>query len=174
VPLLASVAAAEAAAEATGLDVRIKWPNDLLVEGRKVAGILTELAAELGEIDYLVVGLGLNANFTFGDLGDPKLSATTLMDETGRAVDRTRLIAEIVNRFLFDLPGLSEGVETILARWRARSATLGRTVTVTAAGEGFTGEAVDLDGEGGLIVVDSAGRRRVFRAGEVTLDSEYR
>ena len=169
VPLLASVAAAEVVAEVTGLDVRIKWPNDLLIGGKKVAGILTELAAELGEIDYLVIGLGLNANFSFSDLGDSRLPATTLMDETGRAVDRARLIADIVNRFLSDLPGLSEGVDSILARWRARSATLGREVTVTAAGKGFTGEAVDLDGEGGLIVVDKDGRRPVFRAGEVTL-----
>ncbi len=169
VPLLASVVTAEAVAEATGLDVRIKWPNDLLIEGKKVAGILTELAAELGEIDYLVVGVGLNANVSFDELGDSDLAATTLMDETGRAVDRPRLIAKIVNRFLSDLAGLPKDVDKMLRRWRARSATLGRTVTVTAAGEAFTGEAIDLDSEGGLIVVDKAGTRRVFRAGEVTL-----
>ncbi len=167
-PLLASVVVAEAVAEATGVDIRIKWPNDLLIKDRKVAGILTEMAAEMGEVEYLVVGLGLNANLAFTDLGEPGLNATTLLDETGVRVDRHRLITDIVGRLWGDLPKLTS-LSSVLDRWRSRSATLGRSVTVTSAGAQFFGTAIDLDEDGGLIVDDGAGVRRVFRSGEVAL-----
>jgi BirA family biotin operon repressor/biotin-[acetyl-CoA-carboxylase] ligase len=165
-PLLASVVVAEAVAEATGVDIRIKWPNDLLINDRKVAGILTEMAAEMGEVDYLVVGIGLNANLTFTDLGEPDLNATTLLDEIGASVDRHRLITDIVNRLWGDLPELTR-LSSVLDRWRARSATLGRSVTVMSGGGQFSGIAIDLNEDGGLIVEDGAGVRRVFRSGEV-------
>jgi BirA family biotin operon repressor/biotin-[acetyl-CoA-carboxylase] ligase len=157
---------AEAVAEATGVDIRIKWPNDLLINDRKVAGILTEMAAEMGEVDYLVVGIGLNANLTFTDLGEPDLNATTLLDEIGASVDRHRLITDIVNRLWGDLPELTR-LSSVLDRWRARSATLGRSVTVMSGGGQFSGIAIDLNEDGGLIVEDGAGVRRVFRSGEV-------
>lgn len=168
-PLLASVVIAAALKNLTGVDARIKWPNDILIREKKVAGILTELAAELGQVDYLVVGIGLNANFRAELLDAPDLNATTLLGETDRTVDRTALTAQITTDIWDALPSLADGFETVLERWRDFSATLGRTVTVDVAGEKITGRAIDLDTEGGLVVIDDHNERRVFRAGEVTL-----
>lgn len=168
-PLLASVVIAAALKNLTGVDARIKWPNDILICEKKVAGILTELAAELGQVDYLVVGIGLNANFSTELLDAPGLNATTLLDETDRTVDRTALTAQIATDIWNALPSLATGFEMVLERWRDFSTTLGRTVTVDVAGEKVTGRAVDLDTEGGLVVIDANNKRRVFRAGEVTL-----
>lgn len=168
-PLLASVVISSVLKRVTGLDARIKWPNDILIEEKKVAGILTELAAELGRVDYLVVGIGLNANFPVEALDQPDLNATTLLDETGAAVDRTALVSMIVTDIWEALPALADGFDVILEQWREFSATLGRRITLETAGERIEGTAVDLDSEGGLVVRTAGGEQRIFRAGEVTL-----
>lgn len=171
VPLLASVVIAEALAEQLRIKPGIKWPNDILVNGKKAAGVLTELAAEWGGVEYLIIGIGVNANFHARELGEHAPRATTLIDETGTPVDRLRLAARIINGIWEELPLLSQGFESVLSRWRERSVTLGRTVTVANGAETVRGTAVDLDAQGGLIVEVDGGERRVFRAGEVSLGS---
>jgi BirA family biotin operon repressor/biotin-[acetyl-CoA-carboxylase] ligase len=158
-PLL-SYAAAVAVVETlrtVGLDARVKWPNDVLVGGRKIAGILLE--AREGVV---VVGVGLNVNQR---RFPPALAgrATSVALETGRAADRGALLATLLDaldRWRARLE--QEGFAPVRERWCVVSDTLGRGVRV----DGTTGVAVDLDAAGALVVDGEGGRRRVL-AGEL-------
>ncbi len=158
--LVAAVAVAEALVAVTGVAPRLKWPNDVLVDGRKIAGILLESRLPEGTT---ILGIGINvAQRAF----PPELAerATSLRLATGRDVDRETLLAavlEALDRWRARLE--AEGFEPVRARWRALADTLGRPVTV----DGVSGVAVDVDDDGALLV-DEGGRRRRVVAGEVT------
>lgn len=158
--LATGVAVAEALAQVGGVPARLKWPNDVLVRGRKIAGILVEVRA--GVEPVAAVGIGVNlAQETF----PPPLaaSATSLRLEVGRTPDRDRVLDAVLGAFDAWRGRLAaEGLPPVLARWRALADTLGRTVTV----DGLTGRAVDLDEDGALLIDTPAGRRRVM-AGEL-------
>ena len=163
-----AVAVAEAIIEITGLSAKIKWPNDILVNGKKVCGILTEMAAELGSVEYLVIGFGLNVNFPASMLAEGAKAATTLQAEAGHSIDRAALIESIITKTMIALQDLTEGFDAILLRWRELSDTLGRHITLDAGGKAVEGRAVDVDLDGALIMEVPSGERLVFRAGEVT------
>lgn len=169
VAILAAVAVAEAIADVAGVEARIKWPNDVMVGGKKVCGILTEMAAEFAQVEYLVIGIGVDANMEASKLAQGAGVATTLMAASGGPIDRSALINAIVTRLMMDLPALEDGFSAVLRRWKDRSATLGRAVRMDAGGRIIEGRALDLDPDGALIIETAAGERRVFRAGEVTL-----
>jgi BirA family biotin operon repressor/biotin-[acetyl-CoA-carboxylase] ligase len=158
--LAAAVAVAEAIDLATGLKARLKWPNDVLVNGRKAAGILLEsrIVAE----PIVVAGIGVNLRQrTF----PPELAetATSLDLEGGRAVGREELLEAVLAAFERWRTGLeSEGFAALRTRWLALADTIGRAVTV---GE-HAGVAVDLAEDGALVLRQSAGLQHVF-AGEV-------
>lgn len=171
VALLGAVAVAEAVNEATGLTTKIKWPNDILVNGKKVCGILTEMAAELELVEYLVIGVGLNANFSQDKLpGD--VVATTLQEQAGSPVDRMDLIVRIVGRVFAALPKLGDGFQAVLRQWKSLSETLGKMVRVEVADTIITGQAVDVDIDGALVVELASGERKVLRAGEVSIKGD--
>ncbi|MBI2873737.1 MAG: biotin--[acetyl-CoA-carboxylase] ligase [Firmicutes bacterium] len=153
-----------------GLNPGIKWPNDLLIEGRKVCGILTELWAELDRVEFLIIGIGINANIEQASFPDPiRPLAASLLELLGRKVDRPALVRDLLWELegLFDLaPG--PGFEGLLDEWRRFSVTLGRRVRVKAGGEEISGLARDIDGEGALLLETKDGPRRIL-AGEVTL-----
>jgi BirA family transcriptional regulator, biotin operon repressor / biotin---[acetyl-CoA-carboxylase] ligase len=163
--LLAATAAAQAIAAVTGLTASIKWPNDILIRDRKVCGILIEMAAEIGRVDYLVIGAGINANFSAAELHG--LPATTLQSETGRPVDRAKLIGAIVN-LIFTNQSMLERPAELRRLWKSLSTTLGKQVSVQSGSGLIEGLAVDIDEAGGLIVEQADGGRRVLRSGEVT------
>lgn len=159
-PLLsyaAAVAVVEALRRVAGLEARVKWPNDVLVAGRKLAGILLE-----ARDGVVVVGIGVNV----GQQRFPaelQGGATSVTLETGRPADREALLAvllEEVDRWRGRLE--HEGFEPIRARWCAAADTLGRRVRV----DGAAGTAVDLDAMGALVLDGDGGRRRVI-AGEL-------
>ena len=140
-----------------GLEARVKWPNDVLVAGRKVAGILLE--AREGVV---VVGVGLNVN---QQRFPPELAAraTSVALQTGRAADRGVLLATLLDELDRWRARLEqEGFAPVRERWRAVSDTLGRGVRV----DDVAGVAVDLDAAGALVVDAAGGRRRVV-AGEL-------
>jgi BirA family biotin operon repressor/biotin-[acetyl-CoA-carboxylase] ligase len=163
--LLAAVALAEAVA-AHGATPALKWPNDLLLDGKKAAGILTEMATAAGAIQHVIVGIGVNINArTF----PPELpAATSLALALGRTVDRTRFAAALCDhlerwyeRFLV------EGAAPVVAAWRARSPLLGRPVEVDSAGERLRGIAEDIDPDGALRLRLADGRTHRVLAGEI-------
>jgi BirA family biotin operon repressor/biotin-[acetyl-CoA-carboxylase] ligase len=169
--LLAAVAMAEAVQQVTGLGPGIKWPNDLYLGGRKVCGILTELKGQADAVEYLVLGVGVNVNQREEDF-PPELrrQATSLLLVGGGRVERTALLASFLREFEARYrPWQEAGREDWLEEWRRRNITLGRNVKITQLEESFFGRAVALDGDGSLVVEGEDGRRRVFRAGDVSL-----
>jgi BirA family biotin operon repressor/biotin-[acetyl-CoA-carboxylase] ligase len=163
VPLLSlavGVAVAEALQAVAGVAARLKWPNDVLVGGRKIAGILLE--SRLGPAVLVVAGIGVNlAQRTFPPPLDG--SATSVALETGAPVDRDRLLAALLDALRPQCAALERGaVDEVLGRWRARSATLGQPVVV----DGVRGVAVDVDEDGALLVAARGVHHRVV-AGEL-------
>ncbi|WXJ80831.1 Bifunctional ligase/repressor BirA [Moorella humiferrea] len=169
--LLAAVAVAAAVRKYTGLPPGIKWPNDILLGGRKVCGILTEIKAEMDAVEYIVQGIGLNVNAEADDFTpDVRPYATSLFLELGRRVARLPLFQEM----LYQLEKWyerwqEEGFEPVRSAWKEASVTLGREVAVNSWREVTTGVAVDIDVEGALKVRTAGGEVRRFTSGEVTL-----
>jgi len=157
--LVAAVAAATAIEEATALPARIKWPNDVMLDGRKVAGVLGELRDDL-----VVLGIGINVNQTRDELPpDARQPPGSLRSLTGRAHDRPKLLGSLLLR-----------LEHVYDRWRngglaalsgeidARDFLRGRDVSV----DGIDGRAAGIDGAGRL-ALDVGGERRLFESGDV-------
>jgi BirA family biotin operon repressor/biotin-[acetyl-CoA-carboxylase] ligase len=167
--LVASLAACDACRQA-GVEAGIKWPNDVLVDGRKVAGILTELSAEPDAVHWVVLGIGVNLNSGEDDFPDELRDvATSLAIERGQAVPRALFTAALLSTLeeWLDLHA-SEGFGPIREAWRARSFTLGREVRVDSDGAEVTGVAEDIDEVGALLVRTRSGLSRVV-AGDVHL-----
>jgi len=153
--LVAGLAVAEALRSTSGLDARVKWPNDVLVDGaRKVAGILMEAIDASTQTPSLVVGIGLNVNErTF----PPELAstATSLYLETGRTHDRAEVAAALLRHIDMRFNEASErGVEDLLSEWSAISSTLGRRVRPQ---DGPEGVALSVAPNGALLVRDDEG-----------------
>lgn len=149
--LAAGVAVARSLKGLYGLDARLKWPNDVLVGGKKVSGILTEMGAELGRLDYVVVGVGVNADFGLEALpADLRERATTLREEVGGSISRLAL----VRRILEELEGTYEAAldQGLLEEYKTLSATLGKMVRVVTGDATLEGRAVDVDRDGALII----------------------
>jgi BirA family biotin operon repressor/biotin-[acetyl-CoA-carboxylase] ligase len=164
VPLLVATATAGAAVDRTDVDVRLKWPNDLVVDDRKVGGLLATVV-----VDAVVVGVGLNVSTRRAEL--PRPDASSLQLESGTPVDRQALLLAVLRSIASAYTAWVAAGGTpvgVLARYRAMSATVGRSVRVALpTGETLTGAAVDVD-DGGRLVVDTADGRRVVSAADVT------
>jgi len=163
--LSAGVAVARALGEVCGVDARLKWPNDVLVSGRKVAGVLVEGSAEARALRYALVGIGINVN---NDL-PPELRATavSLREVVGRRVPRVPLLLSLLKHLdrLYSHLRLG-GAQPVLKEWARLSSTIGARVRVITRDGAVEGVAVGLDERGGL-VVEVGGSRLVFYAGEV-------
>lgn len=170
-----------------GVEARIKWPNDLLVDpdgpegGRKICGILAESsvenvpvaskrvgAADLGErrVDFVVLGVGLNANLEPADLGIADGGVTSVSSELGRKVDLLELLATVLSRLDYEIPRMSRDFGAVLDDWKALDCTLGERVRVQSFGREIEGHAVDLTSEGALVIDTPQGREEVFE-GEI-------
>ena len=167
--LLASVAICDALRQAN-VPAAIKWPNDLLVQGRKVAGILTELAAELDRIRWLVVGIGINVNARAEDFPEALRSeATSVLLERGGPAPRALFVAACLTALEGWLDRhAEEGFAPVREAWRERSATLGREVLVRMDGHEVMGWAEDIDAQGALLVRAGDRVERIL-AGDVQL-----
>lgn len=167
---LCAVAVARAAEKVCGgeIEAKIKWVNDVYVNGRKVCGILCEagLDFESGQMQYVVAGIGVNVGpMVFPD--ELKEIATSLSNECGHAVARSRFCAELLNEMNALYPQLDSG--EFMAENRARSNVLGHEVIVLRGGERYPALAEDIDDAGSLIVRTPDGEHKRLRSGEVTL-----
>ncbi len=150
--LAAAVATAESL-EAVGIDAGIKWPNDILVDGRKLVGILTEMEGEAGRVSWIVVGIGINANV---DADVVPETATTIREQVGD-VDRAALTRALMERF----EELTATPESVLSAWRQAAVTLGERVRVETAHGEVVGDAVDIEFPGRLVIETETGKQRV-------------
>ncbi len=172
--LTASSAAAEAVEETCGLSAGVKWPNDIYVGGRKLAGVLIEMSGELDIVRYLVLGLGVNVNTRAAEFPRAlRRTATSILIQTGKPLDRRTLLAAFLRRLEKYYAHLKSGnLGAMLAGWRAREMTLGRKVVVHRAGGKLAGTAVDLAEDGALVVKRRDGvRERVYCGDVVLVDS---
>ena len=171
VALVAGVAVAAALAETAGCTPRIKWPNDVLVDGRKVAGVLTEMEAEVERVQHVILGIGVNLNAAQRAF-PPELRdrATSLFLATGRKVDRAavtgRLLAALEARYGRFLEG---GFEAVRPEWESYSCLTGTDVRVASPDGEVAGRVLGLDADGALRVARPDGTSTRIIAGEVTL-----
>ena len=155
------------------LDPRIKWPNDLMLEGNKVAGILAESAIEGESVCYAVLGIGINVAHYPDDDAEIAGIATSVDRAAGRAVPRESLLRQLLmdlDDLYRRLPGSGRDSESgPLAEWTQLLDTIGRRVTATFRDERFEGEAVGVDGTGNLLLQLGTGEVKTLTAGDVTL-----
>ncbi|WP_312108561.1 biotin--[acetyl-CoA-carboxylase] ligase [Brevibacillus reuszeri] len=157
--LLTAVTIARTIREETGVPVKIKWPNDIFCGDKKVCGVLTELNAESDRVNYLVIGIGLNANSVQSDFPE-ELSeiATSLRIESGDEVKRVDFIQQFCRNFEEEYDHfLQHGFQRVKQEWEKHSYSIGRWVSVQTISQMFEGRAVGLDDEGVLMVEDRAG-----------------
>ncbi len=169
--IVAAVACARALRKVTSAPVEIKWPNDLMLSGRKVGGILTESKSKGGKTLFAVVGIGINLNSAAGDFpSELRETSTSIRIEKGRKVPKDDLVASIVEEMevLYDML-IKRGKGRILDECRQLSCTLGRSVRVIAGDDLFEGTAEALDRDGRLVVRLQSGDRKVVNAGDVTM-----
>jgi BirA family biotin operon repressor/biotin-[acetyl-CoA-carboxylase] ligase len=163
---LALVAAIETE---TGLVAGLKWPNDVVLHGAKVAGLLTEIGVAGGRVEYVVVGTGLNVNLDPSQLPDDlAVPATSLSQAMGRRVPRLPLLQAYLRGLETRYLALKAG-RSPQAEWAERLVTLGRAVQVSGAESEFGGIAEDVDADGALLVRLPDGRLETVRAADVTL-----
>jgi BirA family transcriptional regulator, biotin operon repressor / biotin---[acetyl-CoA-carboxylase] ligase len=170
VTLGAAVAVAEAVREVTNLSARIKWPNDVLVEKQKVAGILTEMKAQQDALDFVILGIGVNVNIPKNAL--PK-GATSLKEElNGLDVSKVELAKRILELLEGYYARMRDRFDEIINDWRKLSDTLGSRIKVHSHGQVLDGQALDVDENGGLILrLDSGFNKHIFSGDVETIRS---
>jgi len=163
--LLAGVAVCEAIKEQTGISANIKWPNDILINEKKIGGILTELNAEIDTVHFVIVGIGLNVNTDKSLLPS---GATSLKEETAKEYNRADLLRKILKKMEINYHIFKkQGPYATLEKWRALSSTLGQRIKVICQKEHIEGEALDIDIDGGLLVRKDSGFIEKIMAGDV-------
>ncbi len=166
--MLASLAVVHSIGAATGLKAQIKWPNDVLINGRKVCGILIESDVQGNTVNYTIIGIGINVNLRLADFPEIQPIATSLSDELGRDVSRLSvircLLVEIERLYLALLAGGS-----IYEEWRDILVTLGKRVRATTGETVYEGVAESVARDGSLLLRGSDGRLTRIVAGDVTL-----
>lgn len=169
ITLMAAVATADAIQKFSGLLPLIKWPNDILLRDRKVAGLLNEIYSEMDRIHFVILGMGINLNM------DEKMFskeirpvATSLKIEMGQTISRKTFFQSLLQELekwytIF----MEEGSAFILKAWRDRAHIKGRRIKVTSFGEKLVGMAIDVDSDGALILEIEDGRRKRVVAGDI-------
>jgi BirA family biotin operon repressor/biotin-[acetyl-CoA-carboxylase] ligase len=169
ITLMAAVATAGAIHKFSGLQPTIKWPNDILLRNRKVAGLLNEIHSEMDRIHFVVLGVGVNLNM------DEKMFskeirglATSLKREMGQSISRKAFLQTLLEELeMWYEAFLREGASPVLKAWREKAKIQGRPVKVISFGEVLVGTAIDVDSDGALVLETKEGERKRVVAGDV-------
>jgi BirA family transcriptional regulator, biotin operon repressor / biotin---[acetyl-CoA-carboxylase] ligase len=167
-----AAAAVVKATNALGISTCVKWPNDIVLNHKKVCGILTEMNAELTRINYVVVGLGINVNteeFEFGE--DIKDIATSLKIQTKTSVNRKELVAGILNNFehLYTRFIDDNDIEASINICRENSAIIGKKIMIINREKNTEATAINIDDEGRLLVEYTDGKQESLISGEISI-----
>jgi BirA family biotin operon repressor/biotin-[acetyl-CoA-carboxylase] ligase len=171
-----TVAAATALCRAitlqTGLVPEIKWPNDILLRGRKIAGILTEMRAELDRVQEVLLGIGMDVNLEAKDFPEHlRPVATSLRIQTGHEVNRAELAVAVLRELDRDYHAVVEGqFKRLRAQWEERCTTLGCQVAIRFGERVIRGRAESLDDDGALLVRGTHGHLERIVGGDVTVE----
>jgi len=171
ITIMAAVASANALRKTTGLNISIKWPNDLICHERKIGGILTELKTDQKGILFSVIGIGINVNTDIDAFPeDVREIATSVKNETGKLFSREEIVAAILNEihnWYIILKAMKR--EVLLAEWQRLTSTLGKEVIVVIGQETYKGFAEAIDDEGMLILRLPSGEMKRIHSGDVTV-----
>lgn len=172
--LVMAYAAANALREQTGLDVQIKWPNDLVIHGKKICGILTEMSAEIDYINYVVIGIGINTNVTEFPKEIQK-TASSLQMELGSPVKRSTLIASVMKRFeeAYEQFLQTEDLSGMQTAYNQMLVNCGKEVRILEPGGDWQAKALGINAEGELLVKKEDGSEIAVYAGEVSVRGVY-
>ena len=168
--MILALATIEAIKSRTGLTSTIKWPNDIFAEGKKLGGILTEFSLRQEEIDYVVVGLGLNVNWSPHQTEGVSNLATSILAETGSRISRNDLLVALLRIFeVYYGEVLSGQIDEFYRTWNEASMIIGRNVEIVSPIEKTHGRALRIDRSGALIIEDDAGKEQRIISGEVSV-----
>jgi BirA family transcriptional regulator, biotin operon repressor / biotin---[acetyl-CoA-carboxylase] ligase len=156
----------------TGLKPEIKWPNDILINGRKVAGILTEMSAELDQVKYVILGIGVDVNVVPADFpAEVRKLATSLQAELGESVPRASLAVTILRELDRDYARImSDKFSEVADEWEAHCQTLGQAVAIRSGDRVIRGRAESLGEEGALLLRTEHGHLERIIGGDLTLE----
>jgi len=166
--MLASVAAARSIEVITGLKTQLKWPNDVLIKGRKVCGILIENELKGDRAAWAVIGIGINVNMRMRDFPEIADTSTSLYDELGKDISRVEIIRHLLVELERLYLALGDGTH-IYQEWRTRLTTLGKKVQVISGEDVLEGVAEDVNRDGSLLLKHSNGSTSHIVAGDVIL-----
>jgi BirA family biotin operon repressor/biotin-[acetyl-CoA-carboxylase] ligase len=170
ITLMGAVAVASAIRKHLGVPAAIKWPNDILISGKKVCGLLTEMSAEPDRIRHIVLGIGVNVNMDLRVLpSDIRSRSTTLAAEAGRSIDRTKLLKALLTELDHWYRCFLRKEADVIVAWQELNETIGKRVAVSGAGDILEGKAAGVDAEGRLILQLDDGTVRQVAAGDVTI-----
>ncbi|MFA6940827.1 MAG: biotin--[acetyl-CoA-carboxylase] ligase [Clostridiaceae bacterium] len=172
-PKITSIGAAAVllALKDIGIECQVKWPNDIVINGKKVCGILTEMSGEINRINYIVIGIGINVNLNTDDIPeDLKDKATSLLIEKGKHIDRRILLSGLLNNFenLYD-EFLKGDYSKTVSICRDNSSLIGKNVKIIKNGKEAVGKAIDIDKDGALIIEHKNGEKDKIISGEVSV-----
>ncbi|UCB50922.1 MAG: biotin--[acetyl-CoA-carboxylase] ligase [Deltaproteobacteria bacterium] len=173
--MILALATIEAIRSRTGLTPTIKWPNDLFVAGKKLGGILTEFSMSHDDIDYVVLGLGLNVNWSPDQREEVSHPATSILAETGSKISRNELLVSILMTFeMYYRQVLSGHIDDFYRTWNEASMIIGRNVEIVSPKEKTHGKALRIDRNGALVIQDNAGKERKIISGDVSISLPHR
>jgi BirA family biotin operon repressor/biotin-[acetyl-CoA-carboxylase] ligase len=172
--LLVAVSIVKAIKDISTLNPKIKWPNDILINGKKSVGILTELNAEADQINFLIVGIGINVNQSIDDLPEEIQNiATSLAIEAGKKFRRAELIRSILtNLEYFYEKYIKEGFTSIKDIWEKESCTIGEKIIAKTSLETIEGRAVGITNDGILMLEDKEGNIHNIISGDIFIDTK--
>lgn len=174
ITLIAALSVAKAVRRTTNLETWIKWPNDVVVGGKKLCGILTEGSILSGNMNYMIVGIGINTNQKeFAE--DIQNMATSIYLETGKELERSRLIAELLNAFeeYYEIFLKTQDMSLLENEYNSMLINKGKEVKVIEKDSERILTAMGIDKDGGLIVKDKSGEISSIIAGEVSVRGLY-
>ncbi|MGE5174528.1 MAG: biotin--[acetyl-CoA-carboxylase] ligase [Betaproteobacteria bacterium] len=170
ITLMGAVAAVSAVGKQCEPGARIKWPNDILISGKKVGGLLTEMSAEQDRIRHIVLGIGVDVNMELENLpADMRAQTTTLSAETGEKINRTALLQQLLRELDHWYRVFLANEQDVLREWTSLNMTVGNRVAVSGVGERLEGLAQGIDSEGRLVIRLDDGAIHRAAAGNVTI-----
>lgn len=172
---IAAAAVCKAIRDLTGLNVLIKWPNDIVINSKKVCGILTEMSGELNKIRYIVIGIGVNVN-TDEFSSNLKEKATSLYIEGNKKIDRKKLIVKILDEFeeLYESFIEKLNLDDTLKVIRKHSAILGKEIRIIQGKKEKRAKAIEINRQGMLVIENENGNRELISSGQVSIRGEHR
>jgi len=174
--MIFALAGIDAVQGLSGLNVMIKWPNDIYIGQKKLGGILTEFSVREGDVQYVVLGMGLNVNWN-PELGNNLLyDASSIYSETKKRISREMLLCNMLERleiYYQKADGDMKERDGLFKKWNEKSLVIGRTVAIETGKERVEGEVEGIDRDGALILITAGGQRRKFLCGDVSVKMNF-